>query len=286
MSDGYRNGAFALGLVLGAGAALNLFLWLDYQSHHQADQAAYAQNDPDYSEVGTYWDGMIGTFVSPSDTLAQWIMAAFTIAATVVLVFTLRSANKTNAAAIDAAQAAIDANKILRNEQRPWVTIDRDIRCEFSDHNATHCRFAWNFNFINKGKTPAYNISRNIKIIKAENISEIWSELDEFVGHCVGKHGVNVVPILFPGEMTQFIKYKSSLSQTYKTTRDNKGIIKPEVVTGDYFGLLFCVTYQLGLDENAPMGLEARAFNIRDDSTTIGPWRHKLLEFTSNRIVR
>jgi hypothetical protein len=44
-------------------------------------------------------------------------MAVFTIAATGILVLTLRSANKTNL-------AALEANEMLRSEQRPWLAID------------------------------------------------------------------------------------------------------------------------------------------------------------------
>jgi hypothetical protein len=121
MSDRYRNGAFALGLVTGVGIALNLFLWLDYRARQAEKTNSPSDQASQNSQVGKYWDGLIGTFVSPSDTLAQWIMATFTIAATVVLILTLRSANKTNRAAIDASNAAIEANEIMRREQRPWI---------------------------------------------------------------------------------------------------------------------------------------------------------------------
>ncbi|MBW4962819.1 hypothetical protein [Sulfitobacter sp. CW3] len=134
MSKGYRNGAFALGLVVGGGVALNLFLWLDYRAQRQSNQAAYAQNDSDYSQIGTYWDGLIGTFISPSDTLAQWIMAAFTIAATIVLVFTLRSANNTNKAAINASKAALAANQIMRDQGAGYLIFEKvEVQARRSD---------------------------------------------------------------------------------------------------------------------------------------------------------
>lgn len=124
MSNGYRNGAFALGLVVGGGIALNIFLWLDYRArrekHTQSDDTQGSQ----YSEIGNYWDGLIGTFISPSDTLAQWVMAFFTIAATGVLILTLRSANKTNLAAIKASRAALEANAIMRQQSAGYLVID------------------------------------------------------------------------------------------------------------------------------------------------------------------
>jgi hypothetical protein len=89
MSKGYRNGAFALGLVVGGGLALNLFLWLDYKAKYEGDQPTNSNGGTQSSEIGSYWDMLIGTFISPSDTLAQWIMAIFTIAVVVLVYRTL-----------------------------------------------------------------------------------------------------------------------------------------------------------------------------------------------------
>ena len=78
MSNGYRDGAFALSLVVGGGLALNLFLWLDYKAKYEGDQPTSDDSGANSSEIGGFWDQLIGTFVSPSDTLAQWVMAIFT----------------------------------------------------------------------------------------------------------------------------------------------------------------------------------------------------------------
>lgn len=162
MSEGYRNGAFALGLVVGGGISLNLFLWLDYRAQQQPNHAAYAQDNPYYSQIGTYWDSLIGTFISPSDTLAQWIMATFTIAATIVLVFTLRSANKTNAAAIKASSAALEANQIMRDEQRPWIKFDPQIAFK-NDHGIMRVNVV--FPFQNVGVRPAQAVRVDVRKI-------------------------------------------------------------------------------------------------------------------------
>jgi len=125
MSDGYRNGAFALGLVVGGGIAINLFLWLDNPSNQgKRTHGPSSQDAQDGQEAALWWWRWTGDLISFSDTLAQWIMAFFTICATVVLIFTLRSANKTNSAAIKASNAALEANQIMRAEQRPWVHFE------------------------------------------------------------------------------------------------------------------------------------------------------------------
>lgn len=124
MSDGYRNGAFALGLVTGIGLVLNLILWLGYLAQDKVTpQDAENQSDQNDGETSFWWWRWTGDLVSSSDTLAQWIMAAVTIVATVVLLLTLRSANKTNAAAVIATEATLEANEIMRREQRPWLKI-------------------------------------------------------------------------------------------------------------------------------------------------------------------
>lgn len=71
------------------------------------------QPNGDYSgsEMGQFWDDFIRTFVSPSDTLAQWIMAIFTIAVVFLVWRTLI-----------ATQAMVrDTRAIGQNQLRPWV---------------------------------------------------------------------------------------------------------------------------------------------------------------------
>lgn len=148
MSDGYRNGAFALGIVVGGGITLNLFLWLDYRAHHANEAKTGTGYNQHYSEIGRYWDWLLGTFVSPSDTLAQWIMAIFTIAATIVLLFTLRSANNTN-------KAAIAANRILEQsitlENPPKITAWQvDV-----DQIVADTPLCLSIRLINEGNSPA-----------------------------------------------------------------------------------------------------------------------------------
>ncbi len=162
MPNPYKNGAFALGLVVGGGIALNLFLWLDYRANNIITANAEAEQNAENSQIGAFWDGLIGTFVSPSDTLAQWVMAFFTICATIVLIFTLRSANKTNSAAVKASNAALEANQIMRDEQRPWIKISDVKVTNEGDFLAeqgpgTRC-LRFKFMISNLGPRPARNI--------------------------------------------------------------------------------------------------------------------------------
>ena len=89
MSNGHKNGAFAFGLITGGGLSLYLFLWLDYRGRQESYQATKASNQGSNTAIGNLWDRLIGTFVSPSDTLAQWIMAISTIAVALLVWRTL-----------------------------------------------------------------------------------------------------------------------------------------------------------------------------------------------------
>lgn len=162
MSDSYRNRAFALGLVVGSGIVLNLFLWLDYAARSEVEGQSSTGQGNQYSEVGRYWDGIFGTFVSPSDTLAQWIMAFFTIAATAVLILTLRSANKTNIAAVKASEAALEANQIMRDDQRPWLdfkALEPKVVVLKRGERSIFPGFEPKIEITNYGKSPAFGVN-------------------------------------------------------------------------------------------------------------------------------
>lgn len=114
---GLTLGIFSTALVLLVGENLNdLAKCIAQTEHCESTQTQKDGKEPE-------WWNWTRRLVAAEDTLAQWIMAFFTIAATAVLLLTLRSANKTNAAAVKASQAALEANQIMRSEQRPWLWV-------------------------------------------------------------------------------------------------------------------------------------------------------------------
>ncbi|MGR3511390.1 MAG: hypothetical protein ACU0GG_01400 [Paracoccaceae bacterium] len=204
MSDGYRNGAFALGLITGIGLTVNLLLWLGHAARQQAEKTREAEDNANRGEMFPEWGGLIGTFVSPSDTLAQWIMAVFTVTATLVLLFTLRTANRTNKAAVEAAKAANESNAIMRAERRPWLKIEIEEAQALYVGNA---EITLNFNVLitNVGKTPASNVAivpfgaSEYVPIPATNIAVRASDTTE--------HGTNL--IVFPDQsVTEKLIYR------------------------------------------------------------------------------
>lgn len=146
MSNGYRDGTFALGLVVGGGIALNLFVWLDYKAQKQGDAVTQANGNADGNEIGSIWDGLIGTFVSPSDTFAQWIMAVFTIAVVFLVWKTL----------VATQQMALDTKRIGEAQVRAYVSITEARVMPVVEQD----RIIWNLDvtFRNAGQSPARNI--------------------------------------------------------------------------------------------------------------------------------
>ena len=275
MSSGYRDGAFALGLTTGVGLALNLFLWLDYQAQNKCRSDPKGCQTQENSQIGTVWDGVIGTFIIPSDTLAQWIMAFFTIAATVVLVLTLRSANKTNMAAIDAAKAAEDTNALIRQEQRPWIKLERDLTCEVNDlgHSLT---LTWNYNLRNVGAKPAFDVSVHWKPIKRKHAAISQSAAKAFADTVVGETDIFRTPIIYPSETTDFLKYRGSGTIAYLPGKVSPGDGDPIVI--------ICISYKLD-PAGSEHGYDAFFVGFRNDDPAQGPFMTKMLDYTWSRSI-
>lgn len=142
MSNGYRNGAFALGLVTGVGIALNLFLWLEYQDQRTSDQKASTNGEQGGEQVAGWLDRFIGTFVSPSDTLAQWIMAIFTIAVVILVWRTL----------VATQEMARDTREIGRIQNMAYVSIESASMCFTTE--AERSAVTW-IGFHNSGHVAA-----------------------------------------------------------------------------------------------------------------------------------
>jgi hypothetical protein len=162
----FTDGYFALGLILGISLTVLVLVWgkpiyefaycqgTQECSNYAADYEG--NNSPDGSLW--HWDGKL---ISSGDTLAQWIMALLTIAAVILLWRTLSSANKTNIAAIKAANAATEANQIMRDEQRSW--LDFTIRMkDFAITGGNKCSGSASMVIKNIGKSPAHNVTVEI----------------------------------------------------------------------------------------------------------------------------
>lgn len=149
MSNGYRNGAFALGLVVGGGLVINLFLWSAYYANKPgkppSQNPEHAQNN---SDVAGSWDWFFTTFINPTDTIAQWAMAILSLAAVYLLRETLKASRKTLKAT---QKMAGDTREIGEAQVRAYVNVERAEVRGFSPNE----KIGFYYEFKNTGSTPA-----------------------------------------------------------------------------------------------------------------------------------
>ncbi len=162
MSNGYRNGAFALGLVVGGGAVLNLFLWSAYYANKAGQSVSENPENPDYNQdVMWSWTG-VNTFINPYDTIAQWGMALLSLAAVYLLWETLKASrmtlNVTRDMARDTQLMTAETVRIGKAQTRAYITIES---CQAVLDPATSA-FGFSFEIKNSGNSPAQSASLQI----------------------------------------------------------------------------------------------------------------------------
>ena len=146
LTDSY----FALGIVLGGTIVAVLFLFgqaiydLAKCNHDgQCNRYAAQYNGEDFpSSWWWFWDG---SFVSASDTLAQWIMAFFTIAVVLLVWRTL----------IATQEMARETTRIGEAQVRAYVSISKVENI----HVTAGENIALNISISNSGASPAKSVA-------------------------------------------------------------------------------------------------------------------------------
>lgn len=159
MSNGYKNGAFALGLTIGSSAVLLLFLLGQHiydlaKCYHtqQCERSAAKYEGQDFP--GSWWWDWTGSLVTSDDTLAQWIMSFFTIAA-VILVW--RTLSATQEMVADTKQMAADTRDIGQAQVRAYLSIESAIISLMHGDKSPYIKFV----VRNSGQSPA----RKVRIV-------------------------------------------------------------------------------------------------------------------------
>ena len=232
----------------------------------------------DGDSIGLWWWRWSGELVSSGDTLANWILALFTGIGIFFLWRTLVQTNKTNDAAVRAANAAAEANRILRDEQRPWVTLEWEVQCEARDLGKG-LTLAWNYNFRNKGKAPAHNIILDWAAVKRWHIQNLREEGERYAEICLEKRGDRSAQrILFPGEATEYLKNKIGGSVLYEY--DHSSGEHDHI----YLVIFVCLSYQKSQDPD-DLAFEALVLGV-ECSTSPRSFQDKILEYAHARSIR
>ena len=200
-----------------------------------------------------------GDDLNAQEDMAKWAMRLFwaTVVTTGVAAFGIYYVRETLVAAVAAANATNDVNRISRSESRPWVTLVRELECEYADRGFG-ISLCWNYNLVNKGKTPAYNIRLEWTAFRTDFILDAADRLESYVDRRLARGGFVQVPMIFPGESTEFTPYGTFGGATFETGLPGKPIIE-----GKYTGVMVCIIYSLGIGSD-DVGVEARAFEIRE----------------------
>lgn len=190
------------------------------------------------------------------------------------LLYTLYLNSRAASASAAAVEAALDANKIARDELRPWVSLERDPLCtvHFTNHGFT---VWWNFNFSNLGRTPAYDVKLYYKAIKRQHLMGIPKEVSEFSMASIENKNYFRTPIIFPGQKTDFLK-RSMAGLSYLPNKES-------IITGKPM-LLVCITYRLEQTGNR-YGVEGRIFGFKRFDVSSEPFQTRMLEHGEARFI-
>lgn len=192
---------------------------------------------------------------------------------------TLIQANETNVAAVSAARAANEANLIMRQEARPWVTIKKEALCEIHD-NGFALKISWNYDLINKGKSPAYDVKVDWKVVKRNHYQMMYAEAKEYAQATISKFRLKGTPIIFPGEKTDFIKYTSNGWARYDY--DQSKISGPDKA---HIVMFICLSYRLSLNSK-DFGAEVIVVGFENDKRWLGPYATRMMEYSFARFIQ
>lgn|GEM_PF-5460150 len=183
-----------------------------------------------------------------------------------VIVSTLREMSRTN--------------QIMRDEQRPWLTLEIEEYCDFFD--AGHGgRIKPAFKFSNKGKMPAHNISMQVGFIKGDEDIPSRHDIIEFQNWSMTKDRRLDEAIIFGGETSSQMNPLSATNYRHwrkKPINADKRKYK-SIVEGDTPSVIFCLVYDLDQTIHTKTGFEVRVFNLENASSVIDEERHKLEEW-------
>ncbi|KQB95222.1 hypothetical protein AL073_17000 [Loktanella sp. 1ANDIMAR09] len=275
MSKGFTDGYFAFGLVLGAAIVIILALAVsDYGAGcYLTNVNSYGYQPEGMESDNKCW--LIPHLVYADDTLAQWLMALLTVVAVWMLWKTLTLTRGANEAAVQAATAALASNEIMRQEQRPWVTLERDLYCDFMDRGGS-TTIRWNYNFANKGKSPAFDVRFKWKVIRCGRFSYEENLVEDFVNECIAQPVFFKTPLIFPGDKTEFKRNAAFSSFRYEAA---------EIPESEFnFKILTCLTYSTSVSRDK-VGVEARIFGI-EHKNKFGPFSAKVLEHSYARFIQ
>lgn len=131
-----KNGAIPLGAIIGIGITLIFLIFLG------------PLTAPYIKEIG--------------DSLAQWILVAMSILATVISGVAIFLLYQTLEATKDALTVANESNNLIREEQRPWIKIDITFQKITAEDNTILVEILPTL--TNIGRNPAFDVTLEVDL--------------------------------------------------------------------------------------------------------------------------
>lgn len=215
--------------------------------------------------------------------LAAWVTAGITSLGLILLGYTLFYTRRTLDESSRAANAAVKANALIQAQQRPWLTIDREIdgflTMTLNPNDPTdefpytaQARIIWTYHPKNVGRSPGFGMHTRQKLVCEGDYLKRVRRFDEFCDNPELQWLTNSEKTVFPGERREF-----NPSSMWAWLDAAPGPQTP-------LCLFFALAYRS--QESDIFGLEARLFHVQADFTTQGPWPVRILEDSSMRVTR
>lgn len=178
----------------------------------------------------------------------------------------------------DAAKSAWETVGIMRDESRPWLVIDSDLRGYFSfdkleDDFLGRLKVNWGmrYNAVNKGKSAGHRYQFVTKVVCCDDWIEAENQFLQFVDHGNHRWKRSFGP-LFSGE-------KSDFNRHY-----NFEVIQKQSSSSKAFAVFILLKYT---DASGSIkGLDARCYILQQMGASIGPWINEFRNVPDVRITR
>lgn len=205
-----------------------------------------------------------------SDLAAQWETADATrvafrsaVLGIWLLFWTLLETRNASSYAGKALLATRQATELVRQEQRPWIFIDRKVSCEFL-LSSNSIRVSWRHTAQNIGKSPAYSVCFSQTVVRTEHGFIARDEITKAKEKLIGKVSDGIGSIVIPNQPNMDFGTRSSTSSHLKHIRGK----------GDKFHLIAGVAYTDR--QRTEIFYDIQAYTITE-ITHIGPSGHKLI---------
>ncbi len=201
------------------------------------------------------------------DRMAHWTayIGVFSAFGIVLLAGTLWESARAAKAANAAATATAKTNQIMQDEKRPWLSLEREVSCEFeliAENTKASC--VWNYKIVNKGRSPAHRVRIAQRVVRYRNLTGLFALFGEFVEAAKQSSETAAVTAIFPDE-----EWPKGGPEEVRPARAPS--LRLDTV-GDQYALMVCVTYQRTRD--GEIGVDGQLFGIEPVSfDLVGPER-------------